>query len=202
MKPILALETWKVLLLLIPLGVTLLIASITDIKTRKIYNKLTYPMFLVGLVLHTITMGFAGLGDGFLAALLTFVIGLFVMPFGWIKPGDFKLFMVVAAFLGMRGLTEVVFYSVFVGGAIGILHSLFTGKLVKVFKRIWLVIKRAFLRIFYSTENFKVVLDEEENTYTPYAPAIMFATIFVYTDHVYGLPGWMIYYFTKIGYAP
>lgn len=202
MKPILALETWKVLLLLIPLGVTLLIASVTDIKSRKIYNKVTYPMFVVGLILHTITMGFAGLGDGFLAALLTFVIGLFVMPFAWIKPGDFKLFMVVAAFLGMRGLAEVAFYAVFVGGVIGVIQSLVTGRLLKVIKRIWLVIKRAFLRLFYSTSNFKIALEEEGNTYTPFAPAIAIGAILVYTDHVYSIPGWMVYYFTRLGYAP
>jgi len=200
MKPFLLLTLWKSLLVLIPLGVTLLIAAMTDFKSRKVYNKLTYPMFIVGLILHTIAIGWAGLGDGLLAALLVFIIGIATMPLGWIKAGDIKLLMVVAAFLGMRGVAEVFFYSAFVGAALGILMSLATGRMLKVLKRIWFMLRNFFLRLVTSSKNFSVKLDEAENTYIPFAIAIFIGSALVATEHLYAWPGWMTYYFDKMGW--
>lgn len=200
MKQFLALELWKTLLILIPLGITLLIAAVTDFRERKVFNKLTYPMFVVGLILHAVVMGFQGLGDGLLASLLIFIIGLATMPLGWMKAGDIKLLMVVAAFLGMRGVGEVFFYSAFVGGALGLVVALVSGRLLKVLKRIWLVIKNFFLRVVTSSKNFSVKLDEKENTYLPYAIAIFIGAGLVLVEHIYKWPGWMTYYFDKMGW--
>ena len=201
MKPFLTLTLWKVLLIMIPLGVTLLIAAFTDFKSRKVYNKLTYPMFLVGLIAHTIVLGLQGLGDGLLAALLVFVLGLVTMPLGWIKAGDIKLLMVIAAFIGMRGVGEVFFYSAFAGAGLGLLMSLASGRLLKVFRRIWQVIRNFFLRVLYSSKNFSLKLDESENTYMPFAIAILVGATLVLTEHLYGFPGWMSYYFDKMGWT-
>ena len=115
MKHLLAMETWKTVLLLGPLGVVLLIAAWTDLRERKVYNKLTYPAILIGLLLHTITLGLDGFLSGLLAASLMLVIGLFLIVTPAIKGGDIKLLMVVGAFAGGKALLEVSFYAVFAG---------------------------------------------------------------------------------------
>ena len=67
MSELLKLELWRQLIVLAPLGLALLIAAATDLRERKVYNWLTYPLFFVCLITHTIAMGWAGLGSGLLA---------------------------------------------------------------------------------------------------------------------------------------
>ena len=46
-------------------------ASVTDVRTRRIPNRLTGPALLAGLLFHAIAGGPSGLGQGALGALVT-----------------------------------------------------------------------------------------------------------------------------------
>lgn len=199
MRAALALEPFYTILILGPLFAVLLAASVTDLHTRKIYNKLTYPAFLVGLVLHGVAFGPLSMAMAFGVSVLVFIVGLLMMPLGWIKAGDTKLFMVVSAFLGASGLFAIGFYSVLVGALAGILVQLFSGRLLKMFRRLWKMIKGVAYSTALRDRSLMHKLDDDKSTYIPFAPAIFMGGVLTYTDIVYGLPGLMVHYFSRLG---
>lgn len=201
MKHLLAMETWKTVLLLGPLGVVLLIAAWTDLRERKVYNKLTYPAILIGLLLHTITLGLDGFLSGLLAASLMLVIGLFLIVTPAIKGGDIKLLMVVGAFAGGKALLEVSFYAVFAGFFLGLFMSLKNGYLRVMLTRLWRLLKGYLLMLLYRSRNFEPTLEEDERSKIPFAIAIFVGGILVVTEHLYGLPGLLSWYASSLGFT-
>jgi prepilin peptidase CpaA len=193
-------ELWRQLVVLIPLGLLLVVSAITDLRERKVYNKVTYPAFFVGLITHTVALGLHGLLDGLLAAVLTFVLGLMIMITGWIKGGDIKLFIAVGAFLGLQGLGEVIFYSIFAGGIVGIVTSLLNGYLAEMLKKMWGFIKGLVLTLLYKTKNLAQPMEVDERSKMPFAVAILMGGVCVLTDEIYGLPGFYDWYWSSLGF--
>ena len=85
-----------------------LIAAVTDVRTFKVYNLLTIPLMISGVVYHVVTNG----ADGFVQSLggILFGVGILLLPFlmGGMGAGDVKLLAAVGAWLGMP-LTLYVF---------------------------------------------------------------------------------------------
>lgn len=92
--------------LLFALAVTL-VCAVTDLRTGRIYNRVTVPAIVLGLAWH------AASGDGgrILAGVAGFLAG--IVPFGfaatrgWIGGGDAKLFAAIGAVLGPTLLLDV-----------------------------------------------------------------------------------------------
>lgn len=80
--------------------VTVMIATITDLRTLKVHNWLTFPVLLSGLVFHWVVNGPQGLLLSFLNASL--VLAMLLLPYilGAIGAGDVKLVAALAAWLG------------------------------------------------------------------------------------------------------
>jgi len=183
---------WRQLVILLPMGAVILTCAFTDFRERKIFNKVTYPAFLVGLVAHTIVFGLDGLLDGLLASFIMFVIGLIIMMTGGLKAGDVKLLMVVGAFVGGAGLVEVSFYTLIFGAAMGILNSVINGYIFELPVRIWHLIRGYFLVLLMRDAAYKPVIDEtDKRAWIPFAIPIFIGTVCAITDQVFGLPGWM-----------
>lgn len=172
---------WAQLLLLIPLGVVLATAAVTDWQQRKIYNWLTYPAALGGLVLHTIAFGFGGLATGFLTALAVLVLGLIILPFGWLGGGDIKLLAAIGATLGPEPLFEIFFYSLFVGLLMGLSLSLVNGYLWELLKRIGRFLKSIVISVATRT-NVTGDIETDERAYLPFAIPIFVGAVFATTD--------------------
>jgi prepilin peptidase CpaA len=88
-----------------------LVCAITDLRTGRIYNRVTYPAIAVGLGWHIasgsgvqIASSVGGLAAGVVP------LGLAAMR-GWIGGGDVKLFGAVGAALGVFLLVDVVLMS-------------------------------------------------------------------------------------------
>src|SRR5204862_4630780 len=76
-----------------------LLATVTDLLEHKIYNVLTFPMMLVGIVGHLAADTW---WEGLVA---TFAVGgpFFLLYFiNVLKAGDVKLFMALGALLGLK----------------------------------------------------------------------------------------------------
>jgi prepilin peptidase CpaA len=98
----------------------LLICLITDLKSRKIYNKVIFPGLLVALLLNLFQFGW----DGLFASLLGFLVGLSILliPYflGGMGAGDVKLLALIGAIKGVSFVLVTTVYMAIIGGLIGI----------------------------------------------------------------------------------
>ena len=102
--------------------VILAVAAVTDVRDGKVYNWLTYPAVLLGLILHTVVPAPAGLGLGTSALGILVAAGPLFAAYlaGGIGAGDVKLMGVVGAFLGPWPGLYVLLYSCLVGGVMAV----------------------------------------------------------------------------------
>jgi len=120
------------------LGVALIVATITDLKSQRIYNWLTFPLIVSGLVAHSVYGGLDGLalsGGGFALGL-----GVMVIPFflGLMGAGDVKLMAGIGAWLGAQATFTSFLFTCIAGGIYAILVLLRNFDQMKaVFSNIW-----------------------------------------------------------------
>lgn len=121
------LSSLHLLLLAVMLGA----AVYTDLRERRIPNRITVPGFFVALVLGAVVEG----GFPVLAltgATLGFVIALPFLALGAIGGGDAKLLIAVGAFVGPGGLFSVVLYGAVAGGVLAIGSAVRRGVILPV----------------------------------------------------------------------
>ncbi|WP_051682996.1 A24 family peptidase [Salinicoccus luteus] len=113
--------------------IVLAVCVVTDIRERKIYNKVIFPALLAAFGLNIIFGGFSGFGD----ALIGFVVGfaLLLIPYilGGMGAGDVKLLGLVGAFKGSSFVLESFIYMAVVGGMLAIFVIVTRGGLKKSF---------------------------------------------------------------------
>jgi prepilin peptidase CpaA len=102
------------------LVVILVICLITDLKYRKIYNKVVFPSLIIALVLNLYFDGWVGLLnsiEGFFIGL-----GLLLIPYlmGGMGAGDVKLLALVGALKGTAFVLFTAVYMALLGGVIGV----------------------------------------------------------------------------------
>src|SRR5688572_16532040 len=98
----------------------LLYAVMTDLRARRISNKLTYPVMLLGLIANTAMEGWTGAGHaslGWLAGL-----GIMLIPFllGAMGAGDVKLMAAIGAVKGPEFVLIAALYACVAGGLLAI----------------------------------------------------------------------------------
>ena len=104
------------------------IAAVTDLRSRRIPNVLTGPMFLAGLAYGFWGGGFSGLGDSALAGLvlaLPYVV-LFVIAGG--GAADAKLMAAVGAWVGFHEGVVVLMCVCISGAIIGLGYAFIKGQ--------------------------------------------------------------------------
>ena len=110
------------IVLLLCVGVFTLVAAISDLRFRKIPNKMTAPMCVAGIVYQ---VAFFGL-DGLWVALLGFAAGFGILFVLWMIAtaggGDVKLMAAIGTWLGWLTVLKVLFCSLVLvtTGTIGI----------------------------------------------------------------------------------
>ncbi len=111
----------------------LIISVITDVKSRKIHNKVIFPGIAAAFGVHAALEGWNGLGvsaGGFFAGL-----GLLMIPYllGGMGAGDVKLLALVGAMKGTTFVLMTSMYMAILGGIMALLILAFRkGALVKV----------------------------------------------------------------------
>lgn len=95
-----------------------IIASVSDLRTRRIPNWLVIPFLVAGVAVSGLTGGWPGLGRSVLGALLgAAALGIFYLA-GGMGMGDVKLFAAIGAWVGP---SQLVFAFVFMGLAGGVM---------------------------------------------------------------------------------
>jgi prepilin peptidase CpaA len=116
------------------------IACVTDLRTRRIPNALTFGAALAGLLYQLATGGIDGLGQ----AALGWVVGVvfFLLPFalGGLGGGDVKLLGALGAWLGPGDVAWLALYTGVAGGALAVVVSLNHGYLHTAIQNIKLLL--------------------------------------------------------------
>ena len=146
----------------------LAICVFTDLKSRKIYNKVVFPALLLIFASHLAMGG----KDGLLSSLTGFSVGfaILLIPYfmGGMGAGDVKLLALIGAIKGSSFVLYTGLYMAIVGGFIALI-LLIKGK------KLWLFLKSIPYTLCGARYGVKVSMTEEgsliTNTY-PYGVAI------------------------------
>lgn len=163
---------------LILVGV-LAICLYTDLKERKIYNKVVFSAMAIGLVYSGLVQGW----EGFLFSLkgLGAGLALLLVPFifGGFGAGDVKLLGAIGALKGPEFVWVAFIFTGLAGGVVAVAFLLYQGKLFKTLKRVFLslyILLGSKLKI-----NTLNTLDKTEfHEAFPYGIAIVAGTVATY----------------------
>ncbi|EGB16154.1 peptidase A24A prepilin type IV [Pseudodesulfovibrio mercurii] len=119
------------ILIVIALATALVTATVTDIRNQRIYNWLTLPLILTGLVAHTVFGGFAGLK--FSAAGFALGFAAMALPYfmGVMGAGDVKLMAGVGAWLGVEATFTAFLFTCIAGGVYALAVLAFHREILK-----------------------------------------------------------------------
>lgn len=115
-------------------------ACVSDLRTRRIPNALTFGGALAGLLFHLVSGGARGAET----AALGWLVGcaLFFPPFalGGMGAGDLKLVAALGAWLGPSNTLWLVLYTGVAGGVLAIAVALARGYLRQALSNLWLLL--------------------------------------------------------------
>lgn len=97
--------------------VSLSIAVVTDLRRRRIYNVLTLPMMVAGLILNAVNSGLDGLAWALGGLLLGAALFFIPVAMGGMGAGDLKLLAALGALGGPGFVFWCAIYASIIGGA-------------------------------------------------------------------------------------
>lgn len=113
-----------------------LIASLYDLRTRRIPNNLTVPAILCGLILHFARGGVKEMGLAVLAGLIGGGIFFLFFMAGGMGGGDVKLMAAVGCLAGVSNIKDVLISTVIIGAAMGVALALYRGRLRQILRNV------------------------------------------------------------------
>lgn len=151
-------------------------AAITDVRDRRIPNRLTYPAMLAGLVLQSAVHGWRGLLLGLGGGLLfggVFLLFHFVRAMG---AGDVKLAAALGCIIGPAGSMQVMFATAVAGAVMAVFVMVFTGRVLPTLRNTLSVV--AFHAMHGLRTHPHVNLDNPTAVRMPYGLAFAAGTLF------------------------
>ena len=115
-------------IIVVSIACIMAVAICTDLRSRKIPNRLTYSAMVFMLAYYTAAYGFAGGWFSLKGLLLGTGLLLPVFLVGGMGAGDAKLLGVVGAALGMRGVFTAFLFIAVIGGVYACILILFSYK--------------------------------------------------------------------------
>ncbi len=153
-----------------------IVATISDIRSRKIPNWLVAPFFLAGIIVLTTTRGWSGLEQSLSGISLAAIITGFLYWLGGMGMGDVKLCAAIGAWVGSAQLLIALVMMGVVGGLIALVWAISGGFLKESLDGASDLIFGFGKRRMRAHPT--LVLDNPRARKMPYAPAIAIGTIF------------------------
>jgi prepilin peptidase CpaA len=151
----------------------LAICVITDLRERKIYNKVLIPFLIIALIVHLGTGGIEGLGFSFGGTAVGFSILLIPYFLGGMGAGDVKLLAVIGALKGAVFVLTTAIYMALAGGILALLVMFFRRGSLDRLRQIGM-----FMGGLRSGMKISLVLDKEAlNATYPYGVAIAIGAV-------------------------
>ena len=158
----------------------LAISLYTDFKYRKIYNAVTLPALLLGLVINFWNSGLSGLlffGQGLLLG-----AALLFLPFilGGLGAGDVKLLAVVGACKGPQFVFTAFILTALLGGLMALVILAYNRKLVPTLLRLGSGVK-ILISSGFTVWNFGHLAEQSGSSVSfPYGLAIVVGSLLTY----------------------
>ncbi|MDG5790057.1 prepilin peptidase [Evansella sp. AB-P1] len=113
------------LLLNVLLFCVLIICTFTDLRSRKIYNKVIFPSLVLALLINGVLLGWQGIWSSLLGFSLG--LGILLIPYllGGMGAGDVKLLALIGAIHGVSFVFATAVYMALIGGVIGLCILIF-----------------------------------------------------------------------------
>lgn len=158
-------------------------AGITDARSRRIPNWLTYPAIPLAILLHTIAGGWPGAK----LSLLGTALGLGVLlPFVLVRSlggGDWKLVGALGAFFGPRRLVQVLIYTLLINGVMALVMVIWKKRVGKTLRNLAHLIA-AFFRFHLPPSDLSI--DNPEAVKVPFGVAAAVAVLIYVSSQPWG----------------
>jgi prepilin peptidase CpaA len=115
------------------------IAAFTDVRERRIPNRLTGPGVLTGLLLHLALGGLNQLGLSLLAGLIAGTIFLLFYLAGGMGAGDVKLITAIGCIAGLAFLRDILLATVILGAIFALVLALVRGRLRQTLANVFIL---------------------------------------------------------------
>ena len=158
-----------------PTLAVLAVATITDIRSRRIPNWLVFPFLLAGLVVSTWVAGWNGLGQSLGGMALGGVIYGVMAMMGGMGMGDVKLCAAIGAWIWWKQLVLALVLIAVAGGIMAIAWATFGGFLGETFTGAGDLLFGWRKRGMHTPPDLK--LSNPKARKMPYAPAIAIGTL-------------------------
>ncbi len=161
------------------------LAAISDVRERRIPNRLTGPALVAGLLLHLIADGLHGVGTAAVAALAGG--GMFALFYiaGGMGAGDVKLMAAVGSLSTSRDVQYLLIATMIIGALFGVALAVRRGALRKTLRNV--VVLLAHHGQYGIAAHPELNVSNDETLRLPYALPIALASALVLASHIGGL---------------
>ena len=158
-----------------PTLAVVIIATVTDIRSRRIPNWLVFPFLLGGLVVSTWIDGWHGLGQSLLGMLLGGLVYGVLAMMGGMGMGDVKLCAAIGAWIWWQQLVFALVMIAVAGGIMALAWATFGGFLGEMFSGAGDLLFGWRKRGLHAPPDLN--LSNPKARKMPYAPAIAIGTL-------------------------
>ncbi len=154
---------------------TLLISCLyTDLKARKIPNKITITAIIMGIVSNTYNNGILGMAFSVKGLVVGFLLLIIPFVIGGLGGGDVKLIMAIGAIMGDYFVIQSIIYTGIVGAIIALVLMIRYKRFNKLKK------VKEYLLSTVLLQKIQTIEDEEQPLYFPYGIAITIGTLIAF----------------------
>ncbi len=109
-------------------------AAVSDVKTRRIPNRLTYPAVFAGLLFQGLLHGWRGLLQSAGGGLIFGGVFMLFYVIRAMGAGDVKLAAALGCIVGSSATIPVMFYTAVAGGALAVIFMVLSGRVVETLR--------------------------------------------------------------------
>ncbi len=153
-----------------PTVIVLVVATFTDLRSRRIPNWLVFPFFGCGIAISSWLHGWHGAAQSLEGAGLALLIYGVLYFMGGMGAGDVKLCVAIGAWIGPYQLFLALLMTALAGGAMALIWAAWGGFLKELFQQTGDL-------VFRTKERGQAVLSNPLRRKMPYAPAIAIGTL-------------------------
>ena len=169
------------------LAITLAVLStVTDLRTRRIPNRLTGPAMALGVVLHFTAGGATDALKSVAALMLCGSVFLLFHLAGGMGAGDVKLIAAQGALLGLAGVVSLLVFTALAGGLLALLVAAQQGQMRRTLENTTMLVGHHAMAGL--TPHPELNVRHEHSIRLPYAVAIAAGTLL--TLHFLRVPAW------------